>query len=100
MGILFFSASGWSAQSVYVITIKDHQFSPAELIIPARTKVKIIVENRDTTSEEFESYDLNREKVVTGQGKITLYIGPLKPGRYKYFGDFHPNTARGVIVVQ
>ena len=100
LGILLYSAGGWAAQDVYVITLKDHQFSPAELTIPARAKVKIIVENQDTTPEEFESYDLNREKVVTGKGKITLYIGPLNPGKYKYFGDFHPNTAQGIIIVK
>ena len=100
LGILLYSAGGWAAQDVYVITIQDHQFFPAELTIPARTKVKIIVENQDSTPEEFESYDLNREKVVTGKGKITLYIGPLHPGKYKYFGDFHQNTAQGIIIVK
>ena len=100
LGILLYSAGGWAAQDAYVITIQDHRFSPAELTIPARTKVKIIVENQDATPEEFESYDLNREKVVTGKGKFTLYLGPLNPGKFKYFGDFHPNTAQGIIIVK
>ena len=84
----------------YVITIKDHMFSPAELVIPADKKVKIIIENHDVTVEEFESFDLNREKVVSGNGKIIIFVGPLKPGRYKYFGDFHQDTAQGIIVAQ
>jgi plastocyanin len=83
-----------------VIVIKDHKFSPAELRIPANKKVKIIVENQDATPEEFESFELNREKVVSGNGKITVFIGPLKPGTYKYFGDFHQDTAQGTIIAE
>jgi len=83
---------------VFTITIKDHQFSPKELIVPANEKVKLIIENQDSTAEEFESYDLNREKIVTGNGKITIFIGPLKPGEYKYFGEFHEDTAQGIII--
>ena len=84
----------------FVITIKNHIFLPAELAIPANKKIKLIIENQDPTPEEFESFDLNREKVVSGNGKITVFIGPLKPGRYKYFGDFHQGTAHGVILAQ
>ena len=84
----------------YVIMIKDHIFSPAELVVPADKKVKIVIENHDLTVEEFESFDLNREKVVSGNGKIVIFVGPLKPGRYKYFGDFHQDTAQGIIVAQ
>ncbi len=82
------------------ITIKDHKFSPAELIVPCDQKIKLVVENQDPTQEEFESYDLDREEVVDGNGKITVFIGPLKPGRYEYFGDFNQDTAQGTIVAQ
>ncbi len=82
----------------YTVTIKDHKFAPAEMTIPANTKVKLIVVNQDATPEEFESHELNREKVVTGNASINVYVGPLKAGRYPYFGDFHQDTAKGVIV--
>jgi len=94
------SAVSWAAGEEYKIVIKEHKFSPAELVIPAHQKVKIIVENQDPTAEEFESYDLNREKVVSGNGKITVFVGPLKPGTYKYFGEFHMDTAQGVIIAE
>ena len=84
----------------YKIVIKDHQFSPEPLVIPADQKIKLIVENQDPTVEEFESYDLNREKVVAGRGKIILFVGPLKSGTYKYFGEFHRDTARGEIIAE
>jgi len=81
----------------YKLTIRNHCFSPAELVIPANKKVKILVDNEDVTPEEFESYELNREKVITGKGKAVIFIGPLKPGAYKYFGEFHKDTAQGII---
>ncbi len=91
----------WAAiQDPYTIVIKDHKFEPAQLNIPAGQKIKLIIDNRDPTAEEFESYALNREKVVSGGKQVIIYLGPLKPGSYKYFGDFNPKTAQGVIVAQ
>jgi len=87
-------------KKVYVIQIKDHKFIPAQLVVPAGKKIKLRIENLDKTAEEFESYDLNREKIVAGTRKITVYVGPLKPGIYKYFGEFHPKTAQGTIVAK
>ena len=84
----------------YTLTIKDHRFTPTEIEIPAGKKISLIVKNLDTTPEEFESAELHREKVVTGGQEITVYVGPLQPGRYEFFGDFNPHTARGHIVVK
>jgi hypothetical protein len=84
----------------FTMRIKDHKFIPAQLVVPANTKFKLIVVNEDATPEEFESHELNREKIVTGNGKITVFIGPLKPGRYPFFGEFHPKTAQGVLVAK
>ena len=82
------------------LAIRDHKFEPAELAVPAGAKVKLSIENKDATPEEFESHELNREKVVVGNGTITVFIGPLEAGRYPFFGDFHQETAQGVLVVK
>jgi len=89
-----------ATQEAYTIVIKEHQFEPAQLSIPAGRKVKVVIDNQDPTPEEFESHELNREKVVAGSKQIILYLGPLKPGSYKYFGEFHKETAQGTIVAQ
>ena len=86
--------------SGYVLSIKDHVFMPNSLEIPANQKIRLIVKNLDATAEEFESYDLNREKIVAGNSEITVLIGPLDPGTYQFFGDFHQNSAHGTIIVK
>jgi plastocyanin len=89
-----------SEPPAFQLVISEHRFEPAELEIPAGTKVKLVIENRDATPEEFESHELGREKIVPGKGTITVFVGPLKPGRYRFFGDFHEDTAQGALVVR
>jgi plastocyanin len=84
----------------YTLTIKDHKFQPAEFTIPSGTKIRLSIENQDATPEEFDSYALNREKVITGHGTATIFIGPLEAGHYPYTGEFHSATAHGVIIAQ
>jgi hypothetical protein len=89
-----------AGDDVYSLLIKDHRFQPVEIIIPAGKKVKLQVENQDATPEEFESHSLNREKIIAGKSKVTIYIGPLSAGRYPFEGEFNAKTAQGVIIVQ
>ena len=94
------SASALADVKEYTLTVRGHRFVPAQLTIPANTKVKLLVINLDTTPEEFESHELNREKIVTGTSRISVYVGPLKAGRYPFFGDFHADTAQGVLIAE
>ena len=82
------------------LVISGHRFSPSEITVPADTKVRLMIENQDATVEEFDSRDLNREKIVTGKGKAVVFIGPLKRGRYTFQGEFHADTAQGVVIVK
>src|SRR5580704_5849034 len=82
----------WSGDATYTLTLHDHRFTPLQLDLPAGKKVALIVKNLDATPAEFESTDLNREKVVVGGGTITIFIGPLRPGSYEFFDDFNPST--------
>ena len=83
----------------FSLSLKNHQFVPSELHIPSGVKVKLAVHNDDPTPSEFESNQLHREKIVApGQG-ITVFVGPLDPGSYEFFDDFHPQT-RGHLIVK
>jgi hypothetical protein len=84
----------------YKLVIKDHKFQPAELTVPADTKFKVLVSNQDSTPSEFESNEFNREKIVLPNSQITVFIGPLDKGTYKFFDDFHQDTGNGVLIVQ
>ena len=48
---------------------------------------------------EFESHDLNREKVIAANSQATVFIGPLKPGSYEFLDEFQPGT-KGTIFVK
>jgi len=82
------------------LTIRDHRFEPSELRVPAGKKIKLTVSNQDSTPEEFESHELNREKMVPAKGKVLIYVGPLAAGRYPFFGEFNPKTAIGTIIAE
>jgi plastocyanin len=87
------------SQPSNTIVIKNHQFDPSSLTVSANKKIQVTVINQDTTPEEFESFDLDREQVVEGGKQITVFLGPLSPGTYKYWADFHKDS-KGVIVAQ
>ncbi len=90
----------WAKTKEFHLTIENHVFTPSELKIPANEKVKLIIYNKDKVAEEFDSFDLNREKVIFPGKKTTIFIGPLSEGKYEYFGEYNPNTARGIIIVE
>lgn len=92
--------AAYAEADVYSLIIKDHRFQPAEITVSAGKKVKLLIENQDATPEEFESHSLNREKVIAGKSKATIFIGPLSPGRYPFEGEFNAKTAQGVIIAQ
>jgi hypothetical protein len=89
-----------AADDEFKLVLEGHRFQPAELVVPAGKKIRLVIENRDGTAEEFESHALNREKVVAGKATATIYIGPLKPGRYPFMGEYNEATAKGVVVAQ
>ena len=90
---LHFATPALAQDAAIVITIKNHRFEPETIEIPAQKKVKLVVKNLDAAPEDFESDDLHREKVI-------VLIGPLKPGTYKFKGEYNPTTANGTVVVK
>ena len=82
----------------YKTVLKDHRLESTELPDPADKRMKLIVDNRDETIEEFESMALRIEKLIPGNTNATLWIGPLKAGRHTFVGEFHEDTAQGVLI--
>jgi heme/copper-type cytochrome/quinol oxidase subunit 2 len=97
---LLAAASGPRADDAVTLslTLKDHQFDPAEVHAPAGKPISIHVKNLNDIVSEFESSDLHFEKIVPVGSEVTVYVHPLQPGRYKFFDDFHHATV-GYLVV-
>ena len=72
-----------------ILTMYNQKFDPDKLIVPARTRVRIVLRNMDSIPDEFESYDLSREVIVPGHSEVAIYVGPLDPGTYQIFNDFN-----------
>ena len=99
LALSLFAPAAGAATDEYVIEIRNHLFYPSELIIPSGVRVKLRIVNTDDTAEEFESFELNREKVIRGNRSGIVFIGPLRAGEYPFFGEFYPKTAQGKIIV-
>ncbi|MEO5700742.1 MAG: cupredoxin domain-containing protein [Casimicrobiaceae bacterium] len=100
LGTALLSFAALAADPEVTIVIRDHMFEPAEVRVPANKKVKLVIDNQDASAEEFESKELKREKVIAGKSKGMILVGPLKPGRYPFVGEFHQKTAKGVLIAE
>ena len=94
------SRSAWAEPPELDLVLQNHKFTPDHLELAQGEKYVLVVKNLDPTPEEFESADLNREKVVKGKGDIRVFVGPLEPGTYNFMGEYNPQTAKGVITVK
>jgi hypothetical protein len=97
---LLLAGLAYGGDDEVTLIIENHQMNPSLIEIPADKKIKLIMINKDSTPEEFESYDLAREKIIPANSSTDLYIGPLKPGRYEFHGELNPKTAKGEVVVK
>ena len=98
--LLLLSTPAFAAgpDSAVQLIFRNDGFVPATLHAPAETRIEIRIKNARTLPSEFESYDLGSEKVIPGDTTLSLWVGPLKPGKYGFFDDFNPGI-EGTLVV-
>jgi hypothetical protein len=82
------------------VTLKDHRFTPAEIHVVSGKPTVLRVKNEDATAEEFESSALKVEKVIAGHSSGIVRLRALAPGRYPFAGEFHDDTAKGVVIAE
>lgn len=100
LGVLVVAmTAGAEAMPEFQLLLQDHKFAPATLKVPANTKFKVRVTNRNSTPSEFESTDFNREKIVLPNSTVTVFVGPLAKGSYKFYDDFN-RASTGVLIVE
>jgi hypothetical protein len=98
--LLSLSGPVLAADPEFAIQLQQHRFTPSEIRVPAGVKVKLVIDNQDASAEEFDSFALNREKIIFPNSKGIVFIGPLKPGRYEFIGEFNRSTASGVVIAE
>ena len=100
LALAAFLAPGATLAQEFNLVIRDHKFEPEEIRVPAGKRVSVYVTNEDATPEEFDSPALKVEKVIPAKSKGLVRIGPLSPGRYEFIGEFHADTAKGVVIAE
>jgi len=105
--VIFLLLAGWAVGlpahaglPAFQLTIENGRFIPEVIEVPAHTRFKIVITNKGPGPEEFESRKLRKETVLAPGVTRSVVFAPLKPGSYRFFGEFHPDTAQGRIVVK
>jgi hypothetical protein len=82
------------------LTLKNHKFTPSTITVKANEPSQILFINEDDTAEEFDSPALKVEKVVGGHGQGKIRLRALAPGKYPFTGEYHADTAKGVVIAK
>ena len=98
-GILAVAEAVWAEDLVIPLAVEDGGFEPALIEAPADARVRLEVTNQSAGVIEFESFELNRERVIQPGQKVSVYVSGLSAGRYEFFDDFHPQR-RGALLVK
>lgn len=89
-----------ATDSAPLLTIRDHRFTPRRSAF-RRASGSVSPSTTRTRQPRIRGCGLNREKkYIPGRSKGVVFIGPLKPGRYPFFGEFNQKTAQGVIIAE
>jgi hypothetical protein len=105
-GLLILSAFGLTVplhaeeMPSFTLVMRAGRFVPEAIEVPANTKFRLLLKNEGPGAEEFESVELRKEKVLAPGASSFLIFQPLKPGTYKFFGEFHPETAQGRFIAK
>jgi hypothetical protein len=99
---LFVALTAASADDMptYKLLMKDGRIYPETLEVQAMTRFRLEVKNEGPGAAEFESLELKKELVLAPGVTRSLVFFPMKPGAYRFFDDFHPETGQGKIVAK
>jgi len=87
-------------EAILEIRFANHHFSPQTLVVHADQPLQIKVVNSSHEKIEFESFSLNREKVIQPGESVTLRLPALRAGSYDFYDDFHSDVPEGAIVAK
>ncbi len=99
-GMLLSATCHAGGMVAYPLIIENGRFHPEVVEVRAGQRFKLVITNRGPGPEEFESRELRKEKVLAPGVTRSVVFAPLKPGEYRFFGEFHPETAQGRIIAR
>lgn len=82
------------------LEMKDGDMIPLEIVVPAKTKIRIEITNTGNSAVEFESTQLRKEKVLAPGNSSVVVLRPLRPGEYTFFDDWHLDKPHGKIIAK
>src|SRR2546428_10447403 len=71
------------------LLIENGKFQPDEVKVKANAPFILVITNKGVKAAEFESKDLQTEKVVPAGKTVKVRIRALKAGRYHLFAEFN-----------
>ena len=83
-----------------LIVLNDGAFTPSRLEVAAAGRVTIVLRNSGKQPAEFESRALRKEILIPAGSETTITLRSPARGTFDFFDDFHPDAAKGVIVVK
>lgn len=89
-----------AADSAVELRYENRRFAPQTITVPANRPFRVKVTNASKETIEFESFKLNRERVVGPGETITVNVPALSPGNYDFYDDFHGDVPEGVIIAK
>ncbi len=99
-GVVIGLSSAQADEGAIPLSLKGYRFAPAEIHVKANVPNVIALSNADDTAEEFDSTSLKVEKVVASRSSGNVRLRPLAPGRYPFMGEYHADTAQGVVIAE
>ena len=100
LGMVLLTAAAARADDVTVrLGVREQGFDPAEIEVAAGSRVRLEITNHTAAAIEFESFELNRERVIQPTQTAAVYVSGLQAGRYEFFDDFHQER-KGALVVR
>ena len=91
------SAHAADEPAAYAIVLRAGRIEPERLEVPAGRRIKLVLRNAGPGPCEFENLELRVEKVLAPGAESFVVVAPLRPGRYRFVDEFHPDT--GVLDV-
>jgi hypothetical protein len=86
--------------TVIELRFENRRFTPQTIAVPANQSLTLRITNASKEAIEFESFKLNREKVVGPGETIIVRLPALRPGSYDFYDDFHQDVPEGSIIAK